>query len=398
MGSTTTAAATPQDTGQLAVALGHQAIVVNALEALGVRSSVADTSPELGLALLNLHEDDVRSTAGSAKKPLDEVLRRLYAHFKQLYKSDWVPTIGKNRTVDRVGAAAPKHNIGGGGEGLPQTLTAEQRPRYERPATGPTPTVAIADTRIYAHPALAGSYLASEAGPFGEVDGPFPYHAGHATFVAGLVLQWAPLARLEIYPVLDENGEAESWELAKRLVRLSRSGVDVLNLSLGCLTDDDEPPLVLATAIDRLDLGTVVVASAGNHAAVASDRPKPMWPAALDDVVAVGAVTRKGKAPTWSQTPERAPWIDVVAPGVDVRSTFLSGAVRLPHPPPPDLPAGDRLPDEFDGYAAWSGTSFAAATVSGAIAHVVAGERDARTALEELRAGKLHADALRWNA
>jgi hypothetical protein len=73
--------------------------------------------------------------------------------------------------------------------------------------------------------------------------------------------------------------------------------------------------------------------------------------------------------------------------------------VRLPHPPPPDLPAGDQLPDEFDGYAAWSGTSFAAATVSGAIAaHVVAGERDARSALEELRAGKLHADGLRWNA
>jgi hypothetical protein len=200
---------------------------------------------------------------------------------------------------------------------------------------------------MFRHPALTGSYYAAPAALLAEEqERSMPFAAGHATFVAGLVLQRAPSATLEIHAVLGDNGKAESWDVAKQLVRLSRSGVDVLNLSFGCLTDDNEPPLVLTTAIDRLDPRTVVVASAGNHAAVGELGRKPMWPAALDDVVAVGAIDDSGETPAWSQSPADAPWIDVVAPGVRVTSTYLKGGVDLP---PDTASSSEATSAEFKG-------------------------------------------------
>ena len=48
------------------------------------------------------------------------------------------------------------------------------------------------------------------------------------------------------------------------------------------------------------------------------DRRKAAWPAALDDVVAVGAA--HGDARPAELTPRNVPWIDVHATGVDVDS------------------------------------------------------------------------------
>ena len=49
----------------------------------------------------------------------------------------------------------------------------------------------------------------------------------------------------------DVDGESDSWTVAKEIVALGRDHVDVLNLSFVCYTEDGQPPLVLATAIDR---------------------------------------------------------------------------------------------------------------------------------------------------
>jgi len=72
------------------------------------------------------------------------------------------------------------------------------------------------------------------------------------------------------------------------------------------------------------------------------------------------------------------PWVDVAACGMEVSSTYLKGDVNLESVHgKPDQP--------FDGFATWSGTSFAAAEVSGAIAaRTVPGEVGARTALAQL--------------
>jgi hypothetical protein len=65
-----------------------------------------------------------------------------------------------------------------------------------------------------------------------------------------------------------------------------------------------------------------------------------------------------------------------------VLSTFLTG--KFPTGAEPQNPADDGLLT-FEGYAVWNGTSFAAATTSGAIAaRIVPGEVTARGALSQL--------------
>jgi hypothetical protein len=199
--------------------------------------------------------------------------------------------------------------------------------------------------------------------------------AGHATFVTGLVLYQAPGCIVEVRKVLaPENGEADAWSVAEGIVELGRSGLDVLNLSLFCRTDDDREPLLLATAIDRLGPDTVVVAAAGNYGkeTAEEDPSRPTWPAALPHVIAVGSATADMRPA--ATTPQHVPWVDVYSTGEDVVSTFLEGDV-IPALPDDEWKTGRFSPNKetFAGYARWSGSSFAAAKVTGAIA--------ARTAL-----------------
>jgi subtilisin family serine protease len=158
--------------------------------------------------------------------------------------------------------------------------------------------------------------------------------------------------------------------------------------------------LALATAIDRLDPDIVVVAAAGNHGdagetpsredavpaeengrprLTAADRRRPSWPAALDDVVAVGAADDQGVRASF--TPQGVPWIDVVTHGVRVASTYLDGEVDVAITP------GSADVRRFEGCAEWSGTSFAAALVSGAIAaRTKPGSVSARRAWQQILA------------
>ena len=60
-----------------------------------------------------------------------------------------------------------------------------------------------------------------------------------------------------------------------------------------------------------------------------------------------------------------APWLTLVALGVNVTSTYLTGFVKFEQLKGLPKPPGDA---EFKGYATWSGTSFATATITGEIA------------------------------
>jgi subtilisin family serine protease len=166
-------------------------------------------------------------------------------------------------------------------------------------------------------------------------------------------------------------------------VTLARSGVQVLNVSFGCQTEDGQPPLVLSTAIDRLPSDVLVVAAAGNFggistAASVSDTAArgPAWPAALDDVIAVGALDEAGVVASFSPT---APWVDVYAPGVRLASTYLDELFRVR--------ANDSVQTVTPtGFARWSGTSFSAALVSGRVAAgIIPGQVDARSSFAALR-------------
>lgn len=238
-------------------------------------------------------------------------------------------------------------------------------------------TIGVLDTGIafdpVVHPWLDGRFTADE-----KLDRDLPnddggsflaHQGGHGTFVAGIASRVAPAAHLVVAKVLDAVGVGSTLELTRGIARadavaVERTGrsLDVLNLSLGGYTRRDQPPRVLAAVLRSLTArGTVVVAAAGNLGS-----PRPFWPAALPEVVGVGALDGWAPAPFTNY----GPWVDACAPGVDVVSTFfdersqpLSGADL-----PPASSGATPLAVTFPGYARWSGTSFAAPKVAGAIA------------------------------
>lgn len=198
--------------------------------------------------------------------------------------------------------------------------------------------VGVLDTGLTAHPWFAEWYRDEIAETLdGDGDGILDEQAGHGTFVSGLILRQAPGIRLHADRLLDSHGVSDEATLLRALARLRHERVDVLNLSLGGHTFDDRPPLGLERALCAFP---AVVACAGN-----TGSPRPFWPAALPGVLAVGALDGDVKAPFSAY----GPWVDACADGVDLASSFVKHAT-------------------FHGYATWSGTSFATAIVTGAVA------------------------------
>lgn len=236
-------------------------------------------------------------------------------------------------------------------------------------------TVAVLDTGLSPHPWYEeAAWYAAQREEAAEVldadlDLELDAQAGHGTFVAGVVLRRAPSAALRAYRVIGGDGVGDELGVVRALGRLAaRGGADVVNLSIGCHTYDDRPSPVMARAIAALGGGTAVVACAGN---TATDRP--FWPAALRPVIAVAALEGGGRA--WFSN--HGPWVDACAPGTAVTSSFI----RF------HGPRGHR----FEGYATWSGTSFAAPAVAGRIAARAAAEGGtAREAAEHVLSPAAH--------
>ncbi|MBF8187889.1 S8/S53 family peptidase [Nonomuraea sp. K274] len=200
--------------------------------------------------------------------------------------------------------------------------------------------VGLLDTGVAKHPWWTGSDWYGRLGPESS-DAPEGAQAGHGTFIAGLLTRRAPGAALQVCRVLDGDGLTDEATVVRALHRMLERPPQVLNLSFGGHTFDDRPPPLLSDALGALT-ETVTVACAGN---TGSDRP--FWPAALACAVGVAALdaTEQHRAPYSGY----GTWVDACARGDWLASSFLD--------------AGD-----FAGYAAWSGTSFAAALVAGAIA------------------------------
>jgi subtilisin family serine protease len=221
--------------------------------------------------------------------------------------------------------------------------------------------VAILDTGIAEHPWFANSkwFAACDAAretPDANDDDRLDSIAGHGTFIAGVILQQAPETTLVIDRIVEFDGVSDELALARSLAAFgshahhSHTQVDVISLSLGCFTYDDKPSPMLEHAINSVRHNTVIVACAGN---ASTDRP--FWPAALKRVIAVGALDANGL--------DRASfsnygwWVDACTMGDQVVSSFFTFDGLGPE--------GN---ESFNGYATWSGTSFAAPRVAGAIA------------------------------
>ncbi|MFF0524515.1 S8 family serine peptidase [Actinomadura nitritigenes] len=272
---------------------------------------------------------------------------------------------GRHRTL----SVSPNHLV----HGQPMWWSGPaDRPRPAAPLPAPVAagarrdvTVAILDTGLSPHPWYEDTaWFREQRDEVAEVldadlDLELDAQAGHGTFIAGVVLRHAPTAELRALRVIGGDGVGDELDVIRALARLAAWGrADVVNISLGCHTFDDRPSPVLARAITALGRRTVVVACAGN---TASERP--FWPAAMKPVIGVAALDGDDRA--WFSN--YGWWVDACAPGVDVASThvWFDG---------PRAPSGGVDADRFEGYATWSGTSFAAPAVAGRIAGLAARE------------------------
>jgi subtilase family protein len=219
-----------------------------------------------------------------------------------------------------------------------------------------------------------------DEGPDGHPDGVLDQQAGHGLFICGLIARVAPGLDIQLHRVLHASGEGEEALITATLLALLGSSVKVVNLSLGTFVPDDRSPLLADAIVRLIDEGKVVVAAAGNAGGTKYGK-RALFPASMDQVIAVGAYdSRKGGRTLW---PKSCPG-DVYAPGVDLVSSHVIWKGKI------DWPQTHGKPQDLEGWARWSGTSFAAPLVAARIAtmlaspHTASGSQTARNWLSNL--------------
>lgn len=353
-------------------------LLVNArdLELVVARLRMFDVEVEVASGAVN----DVAHLRIISEHPVPEILTLLR---RRNPESGHIPLVGPNHVM--TGAPTIMGNAGGPC-GFAEPAAA---PTEGGPGEPGSITVGILDTGIALaggrpeHPFLTGCAVEDPAHDddvrdMPPLDGHLDDEAGHGTFCAGVVLQNAPNARVAVHHALDSDGFATETDVRDALMALvAKEKPNILSLSFGAFTDNDAPLLALGTAIAALPPEIVVVAAAGNQGLA-----KPFWPAAQKRVIGVGALDPGNYAAPRAKASAQmaaAPysnfgwWVDAWAIGDWVSTFFLEW-----NDPPLPLPGGKVLPArDFRGWAQWSGTSFAAPTVAGAIASLA--ERDGIT-------------------
>jgi membrane-anchored mycosin MYCP len=358
--------------------------------------------PQIGPGVAAYRADLVNRLGQLSYSNLDLLLKALRLYFSDQYPNWQGPRIGKNRGIDPL-SGAPEIGPGEVGDPLPLSAPEQldsrlpQQPPAQPPAQPPGPQgrdlragqgvlVGQIDGPMYAHPWLAGGYVAAPADmvPNGTA---YQVNQGHAASVASCILDLAPAAQIHLRRVLGDSGSGDSWTAAKQMAELAGAGCDVVNVSVGqCFCDDGNPPLTLDTAVRLLSARSVVIAAAGNQGNVQPGSCQAMpgltpssvfYPAGCAGAVAVGALDQDGKVADF--TPQDAPYIQLMASGTNVTAAYLDGQVTIQH-------HCQNLVNEvgFAGWATVAGTSYSAAIVTGEIARrTKPGQVTAREALDQ---------------
>jgi len=225
---------------------------------------------------------------------------------------------------------------------IPYGIHRVKAPQAWRYAAGEGVHVAVIDTGVdYTHPDLAQSIGVGYNVLYPHLP---PYDDnGHGTHIAGTIaarnlragmVGTAPNAVIHPVKAFDHNGSATIRDIVAAIEWSIEHGMQVINMSFGMRRNSKE----VREAIRRAHrAGIVIVASAGNDGKRRSD-----YPARYPEVIAVGATSLERRKIPMSNHGRH---IDLYAPGEKVVSTWLQGK-----------------------YQMLSGTSMAAAYVSGAAA------------------------------
>jgi subtilisin family serine protease len=155
---------------------------------------------------------------------------------------------------------------------------------------------------------------------------------GHGTMVSGLIHLINPKALIMPLKVFDPSGKGTSFRIAKAVVYAANQGVQVINMSFSL----DAPSSLVDDALEfAAHQNVTLVASIGNNNAKVDKN----YPASYPKVIGVAATNLNDLKASFSNY---GPAADVSAPGEALISPYPGGL-----------------------YALWSGTSAAAALVSG---------------------------------
>lgn len=192
----------------------------------------------------------------------------------------------------------------------------------------------------------------------------------HGTHVAGIiaatlnnagVVGVAPKASMLILKVLNGEGDGNYNSLINAIKYAiqwrGKNGekVQIITMSLGGVSDNIELHEAVKQAVKN---NILVVCAAGNNGDGNPDTDEKLYPGFYSEVVSVGAVNKNNKMAYFSNSNEE---IDLVAPGVDIYSTYPENSYRY-----------------------LSGTSMAAPHVAGAAALLICSrEKELKRTLTE---------------
>jgi subtilisin family serine protease len=215
-------------------------------------------------------------------------------------------------------------------------------------ATGDGVRIAVIDSQIDAAHAEFAKARIDMFDATGDAEG--PAHT-HGTSIAGVIashgtlLGIAPNVRLlGIRAFLEnkDNGSAfgTSWRIASGLDHANAAEARVVNMSFA----GPEDPLVGDCVAGLVRRGVIGIAAAGNEGPAA----RPLYPAAYPGVIAVTAIDKDDAVYTQAN---QGAYVALAAPGVDIL-----------------------VPAPSNGYEVTSGTSLAAAHISGLVALMLSRE------------------------
>lgn len=146
---------------------------------------------------------------------------------------------------------------------------------------------------------------------------------GHGTHVAGIiaaldndigVVGVAPKAEIYSVKAFDKKGRGTVSDIIDALQWCVENKVHVINMSFGIGTNSRALKRAIGAAHRHK---IIMVAAAGNSGA----RDSVLYPAKYPEVIAVAASDSKDQAADFSS---RGPEVNIIAPGVDVSSTYIN--------------------------------------------------------------------------